>query len=182
MNRYVRVAALSAAAVLAGLGAQAMAGGGSTTKSYETENAAAIPGDGGTAGIELPTLNVKQPGKIKDVNVLVRGFDDRIGDVEMTLLPPRGPDVQVFRINAVNIAETIGEGTGCAGEPITLDDSANRPILDEDGAATGKYKPAQKLSALKGFSASGKWRLLLHKNSNNDGGSVSCFGLKIKTG
>jgi subtilisin-like proprotein convertase family protein len=182
MKRVVRVAAVTAGVVLAGLGAMAIAGGGSTTKSYETENGASIPGDGGTAGTELPTVNVKQPGKIKDVNVLVRGFDDRIGDVGMTLLPPRGPDVEVFRINAVNIAESIGEGIACDGEPITLDDSANREILEEDGNATGKYKPAEKLSALKGIAASGKWRLLLTKGSDTDGGSVSCFGLKIKTG
>jgi subtilisin-like proprotein convertase family protein len=179
----IALAAVAATAIV--LGGSAVAGQNSQVikKTYSTADSAAIPEDGGTAGLELPTVNVSQRGKIKDVDVKLRGFDDAIGSVELTLLPPRGPDVKVFKIDAVNVQSNIGSGDfSCAGSLVTLNDNASASILEEDGDAAGAYKPASPLSALKNRSANGKWRLLLEKAAtNNDGGSIGCFQLKIKT-
>ena len=121
-------------------------------------------------------------GKIKDVNVYVRGATDVIGDTTMTLLPPNGPEITAFDISAINIQNNIGSGpANCDGDMVRLDDEANNEIADEDGDAEGGYQPAEALSKLDGKSPTGNWRLLLSSGSNQDGGTLYCFQVKIKT-
>lgn len=163
------------------IGGSALAGGGgSITKTY-TGGSFAIPESGGQVP-PYSKVNVNQGGKIKDVDVKLRGADDSIGSVQMTLLPPSGPDIQVFDITAVNVASDIGSGpANCQGQKVTLNDSADEKLVEQDGDLSGQLKPAAKLSKLNGKSAKGNWRLVSNKVTPNDGGAVFCWQLKIKT-
>ena len=184
----IRLARISVALGLIGLaaifvGGNALAGKSkATTKVFSAEGSFPIPEEGGGFPADMARIKVPLKGKIQDVDVRVRGAAESIGSVILTVLPPNGPDITVFDITAVNVANNIGTGPpGCGPGTVKLNDEASASIDAEDGDASGSYKPSEALSKLDGKSPTGNWRLAVSKQNFTDGGALSCFQLKVKT-
>jgi subtilisin-like proprotein convertase family protein len=168
-------------AIIAALGLSAVALGAKRvkTKTFSTGSiSVATPALNGLYG--LPTVNVPvRKAKIKDVNVALAAGHETAGQLEFSLLPPNGPDVNLAD-NLINVTESWGTPNGCSS-PVTFDDeSSGGQIEDEEGDIVGSYRPTSPLSALDGKSPQGNWRLAVNDDVGGDAGSITCFEVTIK--
>jgi hypothetical protein len=62
---------------------------------------------------------------------------------------------------------------------VNFDDAALNNILPCPPVGGGSYQPSQALSAFNGENANGVWTLTIKDNFNQDGGSLTAWGLNI---
>jgi subtilisin-like proprotein convertase family protein len=131
----------------------------------------------------LPVADFRGKGKIKDVNVGLRLANEGQAEVNITLLPPSGPDITLSDSEG-GIGNGFGTGSNsCSGDLVVFDDQAGASIEDvgANELIDGGYRPEEALSALKRKSPAGNWRLLVEDLSGpGDGGSVGCFEVTVK--
>lgn len=116
------------------------------------------------------TLTVATNGTINDLNVVnLVGTHSYIQDLTITLTSPAGTVVTLF--DAI-----------CAGENdfnLSLDDEATPGALPCPPVGGGTYQPSSVLSAFDGEAMNGTWTLTVTDNANQDGGSLTGWGLNI---
>jgi subtilisin-like proprotein convertase family protein len=128
---------------------------------------------GGTPSVSS-VLNVPSGGTISDVNVVgLVGTHSWINDVDFNLTSPAATAVQIM-------AQSCGNQDNFN---LNLDDEAaglpgGWPCPPTGG---GTYRPSNPLSAFDGQSSTGTWTLRIDDNANQDGGSLTGWGLQICT-
>jgi subtilisin-like proprotein convertase family protein len=182
MKRIGLVGLVVALVAALGLGTAALAAKRTKTKTVTGVSSPVFYGDLETL-TPLPVADFRGKGKIKDVNVGLRLSNEVQADVEITLLPPNGPDITLSN-NDGGIGDGFGTGsTSCSGNLVVFDDQAGPSINDVGGneQIDGGYRPQEALSALKRKSPTGNWRLLVDDEfGTGEGGNVSCFEVTVK--
>jgi subtilisin-like proprotein convertase family protein len=157
------------------------------TKTYSSGNISKGLGGGTTV---VQTLNVKQKGTIKDLDVGVALDTNENDDFAFLLMSPKGKAVH---LSSGNGGSGSGYGSDCtASEITTFDDEAAQDIQDYEGVDHVfdgvSYKPEQYdsnsqsggLSAMDGKQIHGKWRLVVIQTEDTGGGALKCFKLTAK--
>jgi subtilisin-like proprotein convertase family protein len=183
MRTRLGIAGMVAAIIaVLGLGTIALGAKRTKTKTFTSADTPASYGQFETL-TPLPVASVPAKGKIKDVNVGLRLSNEVQSDVEITLLPPNGPDITLSG-NDGGIGDGFGTGpASCSGNLVVFDDQAGPSITDVgiNESIDGGYRPREALAGLKGKSPTGNWRLLVDDEfDTGDGGSVGCFEVTIK--
>ena len=126
------------------------------------------------------TLQVNAVGILDDVNVANLTINHTwVGDLEVQLTSPSGTTVTLMAYPG---------GGDCQNDNVQVffdDESPNSyATLDamcEPGplAISGNFQPLEALSAFDGEPAAGTWKLTVHDDVNEDGGSLTGWGLEI---
>ena len=116
------------------------------------------------------TLIIPTGGTINDLNVVsLVGTHSYISDLTFTLTSPSGTSVVLF--------DQI-----CGNENnfnLSLDDESAPGALPCPPVGGGTYQPENSLSAFDGENMSGTWTLTIEDHANDDGGSLTSWGLEI---
>ena len=116
------------------------------------------------------TLNVSLTGAITDINVVdLSGTHTWINDLVVTLDGPTG-------------ASAILWSRICNNQnnfDVNFDDAAAPGALPCPPTGGGTYQPNQPLSVFNGTNPSGTWTLEIQDQANQDGGSLSSWGLQV---
>jgi subtilisin-like proprotein convertase family protein len=183
MRRIGLVGLVVALVAALGLGTAALAAKKKTKTKTVTGASSPLFYDNIETLTPLPVADFRGKGKIKDVNVGLRLANDGQGEVDITLLPPSGPDITLSGAEG-GIGNGFGTGSSdCSGNLVTFDDQAGASITDvgANELIDGGYRPEESLAALKRKSPAGNWRLLVEDLSGpGDGGNVSCFQVEVK--
>ena len=132
-----------------------------------------------TTTLATDTINAPANQVLDDVNVSVRINHTTIIDLQIALIHPDGTEVL--------LADHVGSndpnmGTGACGAGVVrtvFDDEAATPINSGSVPFAGSFRPATPLSALRGKSLNGVWKLRLSDQYSNDFGTLLCWGLDI---
>jgi subtilisin-like proprotein convertase family protein len=166
-----------------GLGTAALAAKKSTKTKTVTGASSPLFYDNLETLTPLPVADFRGKGKIKDVNVGLRLANEGQAELDITLLPPNGPDMTLSGSEG-GIGDGFGTGSSsCSGNLVVFDDQAGASLEDvgANELIDGGYRPEEALSALKRKSPTGTWRLLVEDLSGpGDGGNVSCFEVTVK--
>ncbi|WP_395063323.1 reprolysin-like metallopeptidase [Flavobacterium sp.] len=115
------------------------------------------------------TIVISSGGSITDVNVNAQLSHSWIDDLSATLTSPNGTVVQLF--------------SGLCGSNdnlnATFDDSGVVIVCGSNPAITGVVLPLQALSAFNGENPTGTWILSISDSADQDGGSLTSWGLSI---
>ncbi len=129
--------------------------------------------DGDPAGVSAP-LTVDRAGTIDDLDVRLTAIDHTwVGDLVLKL---RGPD---------GTTVTLMDQAGASGHDLRdtiLDDQAETSIQDvtaADAPFSGRYRPAQPLSAFAGKPLAGTWTLEATDVTKPDEGTIQSFALLV---
>lgn len=118
-----------------------------------------------TSTLTIPTL-----GTIADINVVnLNGTHTYISDLTIRLTSPLGTIVTLFQ-NVCTNQDNFG---------LNLDDEATPGALPCPPTGGGTYQPNQPLSALDGQALNGVWTLTISDGFDQDGGSLTSWGLNI---
>jgi len=143
-----------------------------TTASCMTFNSTNIPitiSSSGTPTV-TSTLNIATGGTINDINVVnLAGTHSYISDLTIKLTSPTGTIVNLM-VNPCNDEADFN---------LNFDDEASTATLPCPPVGGGFYIPAAALSAFDGQNMSGTWTLTISDAFNQDGGSLSSWGLEI---
>ncbi|MCC7333089.1 MAG: proprotein convertase P-domain-containing protein [Flavobacteriales bacterium] len=116
------------------------------------------------------TLNIPVTGTITDVDVIsLIGTHTWISDLKVSLKSPSNSTVTLW--DAV-----------CSNQDnfdLNFDDAAASATLPCPPVGGGTYQPQQALSAFNGQNQQGTWTLTVQDYYNQDGGSLTSWGLKI---
>ncbi|MCW3114173.1 MAG: hypothetical protein JWR18_2569 [Segetibacter sp.] len=117
------------------------------------------------------TLNIPAGGVIQDINVVgLKGTHSYVGDLTVTLISPSNTRVELF-------SKMCGDSLDF---DLSLDDQAtnplNCPINNEQTS-----KPSKSLAAFNNENSTGTWKLEIVDGYDDDGGSLTKWGLKICT-
>jgi subtilisin-like proprotein convertase family protein len=161
--------------LLAGLLTLALAGSASgATRTYSTGPLAfAIPDEG---TVEMP-LAVPDKGPVSWLEVGLRIDHPRDSDLTLSLVSPSGKAV-VLSAKRGGHGRNYGSGPGCermtyfADQGFTPVAQAKAPFLDE-------LKPEQRLAALNGEEASGRWKLRIADDTAGAAGTLRCWQLRL---
>ncbi len=107
-----------------------------------------------------------------DIDVRVNLTHTWISDLQVWLVSPSGQVVQLFNQHGGsgdNLVNTI------------FDDAATTLISAGTAPFTGRFRPAQALSALNGGGANGNWILRIRDNATEDTGTLTNWSLDITT-
>jgi len=116
------------------------------------------------------TLNIPTSGTISDVNVVdLIGTHTWINDLVVTLTSPQGTTVTLFT-RICNSEDNFN---------VNFDDAAASATLPCPPTGGGTYQPNQALSAFNGQNQQGTWTLTINDMANQDGGSLTSWGLNI---
>jgi subtilisin-like proprotein convertase family protein/Ca2+-binding RTX toxin-like protein len=121
-------------------------------------------------GRTVSRIEVAEDLTIADLNVtldITHTFD---GDLVASLLSPAGTRVQILNRNG-------GAGSDFIGT--VLDDEATRTVAGGQAPFTGRFRPAESLSAFDGESAQGTWTLTIRDRAGADEGTLNLWSLCI---
>ena len=144
-----------------------------TTSSCSASMSADVPkaiSASGSNVVVTSTLNIPTSATISDLNVVdLIGTHTWINDLVIKLKSPAGTEVILFtRI--------------CDNEDnfdINFDDAATPGALPCPPTGGGTYQPNQALSVFNGENQQGTWTLTINDMANQDGGSLTSWGLNI---
>lgn len=163
------------------------------TITMSTAPAAVVINDANGASPYPFTITVKnQPGRITDVDLALVGLSHGfLGDVDAVLVNPAGKTV------------VLASDACLSGPPdsttLRFDDSATKALPQNDSCPSGSYRPADygtpeslpspapagpygtTLSALKGTSANGTWKLYVADDDPGASGYIKSVTLTLKT-
>ncbi|MFM7519882.1 MAG: S8 family serine peptidase, partial [Planctomycetota bacterium] len=129
---------------------------------------AAIP-DPGTLTSSLTVAGLTSP--IGDVDVTVSITHTWVSDLTLTLIAPSGRRIQ--------LASAVG-GSGDNFAATIFDDEATTAISAGTPPFTGRFIPAQPLSALDGESGNGTWRLEMTDSVSTDVGTLTAWSVRVR--
>ena len=115
------------------------------------------------------TINITSGGTILDLDVTTQISHNYISDVSITLTSPGG-------ITA-NLVNNVCESN--ANINATFDDAGTALICGTDPAISGIILPGSALSVFNGTNCLGLWTLTISDNTDQDGGSLTAWNLKI---
>jgi len=116
------------------------------------------------------TLNIPTLGTITDVNVVnLGGTHTWISDLTIRITSPLGTQRILFA-NICNDEDNFS---------LNFDDEATPGALPCPPIGGGTYQPNQTLSAIDGQAMNGTWTLTIVDGFNQDGGSLTSWGLNI---
>ncbi len=128
------------------------------------------------------TLQVNNSGILDDINVTNLSINHTwVGDLRIDLTSPSG--------TTVTLMANPGNGE-CSNDNIQVffDDESTNDYLMLDGmcnpgplAVSGSFQPLEALSAFDGEPATGTWTLTVYDDANEDGGSLTAWGLEVCT-
>lgn len=128
----------------------------------------------GNAGWTTIPLTISDPGVVDDLDVQLTQINHAwVSDLEVALESPDGTIVM------------LADNTGAGGQNFTgtiLDDDADVPIQSATTAGapfTGRWKPAQPLSAFVGKTLAGTWKLRVRDLAAPDTGTVTSWALLL---
>jgi subtilisin-like proprotein convertase family protein len=144
-----------------------------TTSSCATSMSADVPkaiSASGSNVVVTSTLNIPTAATISDLNVVdLIGTHTWINDLVIKLKSPAGTEIILFtRI--------------CDNEDnfdVNFDDAAAPGALPCPPTGGGTYQPNQALSVFNGENQQGTWTLTINDMANQDGGSLTSWGLTI---
>lgn len=114
------------------------------------------------------TLNIPTGGIISDVNVLtVQGTHSYVSDLTVTLISPLGTEVKLFS----------GICGSNANFKISFDDQAPSATIPCPPTTGATRQPLESLAAFNGEDRAGTWTLRVADGFNQDGGSLTGWGL-----
>ncbi|MFM7520920.1 MAG: proprotein convertase P-domain-containing protein, partial [Planctomycetota bacterium] len=131
---------------------------------------AAIP-DPGTLTSSLVVSGLTLP--IGDVDVTVSITHTWVEDLTLTLIAPSGRRIQ--------LASAVG-GSGDNFAVTIFDDEATTAIGSGTPPFTGRFIPAQPLSALDGESGNGTWSLEMNDSTATDAGTLTAWSVRVRAG
>lgn len=137
---------------------------------YESVSVPIGIGDLRTTGSELV---VNDPFRIGDLNVEVNISHTRDADLDVYLVSPQGPRVELF-------TDVGGRGKGFTST--VLDDDAATPIAAGVAPFTGLYRPEGALSALIGEPLAGRWFLEITDDQLKETGTLTSWALIASPG
>jgi len=116
------------------------------------------------------TLTIPSSITINDVNVVnLTGTHTWISDLTVTLTSPLGTNVTLWS-NICNNEDNFD---------LNFDDAAATGTLPCPPTGGGTYQPSGSLASFNGQDAAGVWTLTITDGANQDGGSLSSWGLEI---
>jgi subtilisin-like proprotein convertase family protein len=116
------------------------------------------------------TLNIPTAGTISDLNVVdLIGTHTWINDLVVKLKSPTGTEITLFT-RICNSEDNFD---------VNFDDAATPGALPCPPTGGGTYQPNQALSAFNGQNQQGTWTLTINDMANQDGGSLTSWGLNI---
>ncbi len=119
------------------------------------------------------TLNIPTGGVISDVNVLtVQGTHSYVSDLTVSLVSPLGTEVTLFS----------GVCGSNANFKLSFDDQAPSATIPCPPTSGATRQPAQPLAAFNGEDKAGVWTLKVADGFNQDGGSLTGWGLTFCVG
>ncbi|MEA2827012.1 MAG: hypothetical protein QOG43_1451 [Actinomycetota bacterium] len=123
-------------------------------------------------------LTVPDNAGIVDVDVRLHISHTDFFDVNVTLVAPDGTEVRV--VDQRGIVERSTDPPDCTGPFTELDDQAPVPIWSAPSPYAGVFRPAARLSGLRGGPTGGQWRLRVEDPSSPFSTVVvSCWELDI---
>jgi len=111
--------------------------------------------------------------KITDVDVTVNINHTWISDLDVVLIAPSG--------RRIMLAESVG-GSGDNFTGTIFDDQAGTAITAGTPPFTGRFRPAQPLSALLGEDPNGTWSLEITDFFQADQGTLTGWSIRVRTG
>jgi len=117
----------------------------------------------GSLGVTVDQLSFSDARQILDLNVTVDLTHDFTGDLEISLISPRGTQVLLFD-------QRGGNGDDLTGT--LFDDEATQTIASGTAPFAGQFRPDQALSDFDGESAAGVWTLLINDRSALNTGAL----------
>ncbi len=159
-------------------------GGKTVTRTFSSPNAVVI-NDNTTADPYPATIQVSgfKKGKVKDVNVILRGLNHDLPDnIDAVLIAPNGAGTVLM--------SDSGGGTDAVSLTLTLDDEAAAALPDFTALENGAFKPATygavdtypslgtpptsaNLALLDGGNPNGEWRLFVVDDAVVNSGAFS---------
>lgn len=116
------------------------------------------------------TLTIPFNGTISDIDVIgLKGTHAYISDLTFSLKSPANTTITLF-------------DQVCGNEDnfdLNLDDASSNATLPCPPIGGGTYQPSQLLSGFNGQQANGTWTLTIKDNYNQDGGSLTAWGLNV---
>jgi subtilisin-like proprotein convertase family protein len=110
---------------------------------------------------------------ITDVDVTVSITHTWVEDLTLTLIAPSG--------RRIVLASAVGADTDNFTGTI-FDDAATTPIASATAPRTGRFRPAEALSALNGEGANGTWQLEIFDSFGADQGTLTAWSVRVRTG
>lgn len=115
-------------------------------------------------------LNISFSGVISDVDVIgIKGTHSYISDLTFSLKSPANTTLKL--IDQICNSENNFD--------FSLDDAAANNVLPCPPIGGGTYQPEVLLNSFNGQQTNGTWTLSIKDNFNQDGGSLTAWGLKI---
>jgi subtilisin-like proprotein convertase family protein/subtilisin family serine protease len=111
--------------------------------------------------------------KISDVEVTVSITHTYVSDLDLVLIAPSGRRIE------------LALGVGGSGDNFTgtiFDDQATTAIASGTPPFTGRFRPAQPLSALLGEDPNGTWSLEITDFFQQDQGTLTAWSIRVRTG
>ena len=141
----------------------------SCTVSMSTDVPKTIPATAPPINI-TSTLNIPTAGTISDINVVdLIGTHTWINDLVVTLKSPTNTTVTLWT-QICNNEDNFA---------VNFDDAATPGALPCPPVGGGTYQPNQALSAFNGQNQQGTWTLTVSDMANQDGGTLTSWGLNI---
>jgi subtilisin-like proprotein convertase family protein len=145
------------------------------TRTFSSGSLGTPLGDNAAAASRL----LLPPGRIRDVNVLVRLEHARDEDVDLSLLPPRGVPLVLSTDNG-GTGNSYGAGTNdCNGSFTAFDDQAPIAIAPGTAPFVGFFRPEHSLAVLNGLTMSGPWWFLFVDDAGGNSGVLGCWALQV---
>ena len=110
--------------------------------------------------------------QIGDLNVAVSFTHPRAPDLDVYLVHPDGTRIELF-------TDIGGNKSAFTGKITTLDDEAKVSITKAAAPFEGSYMPEGKLSALKGKSIAGMWKLEIMDDQSKEAGKLNSWSLIV---
>jgi len=120
------------------------------------------------------TLEITDPGVIRDLDVLIDVSHNYVSDLIITLRAPDGTPIDLV---------THDGGDGDNFEQTRFDDEAAKALSEGNAPFTGRYRPRGSLSLFDGKSITGTWTLEIHDWwPFADNGTLNAWSLLIDVG
>ena len=147
---------------------------GGATRTYSSGPLAFALPDVGT--VDVP-LAVPDKGPVSYVEVAVRIDHPRDSDLTLSLVSPSGKAV-VLSAKRGGRGRNYGTGRGC-DRMAYFADSGFTPVAEAKAPFLDELKPEQRLAALNGEEASGRWKLRIADDTAGAAGTLRCWQLRL---
>lgn len=128
--------------------------------------------------VDIP-IEVTGAGRVGDIDVKVRLNHTFDGDLTLRIVAPDGTSVPLAN-NRGGAGDNFGSGANdCSGNFTVFDDGAGGTIASGTAPFVGSFRPETPLTALRGKTMAGTWKLRVSDTAALDVGTVGCAQVDI---